>query len=376
MRISKNATVDDIENLYKKVENFDQVLQVPNGFKSLRIGLVARLSQFFITIAKQRNVTFSFPWVDVDKESSIEKIIEDPCCLTALLMSDHIVDKDHVIIKSKINSKLVNRFDESIFKKGRKLQMMAVDHSIAKYATPECFYGHHDGVPYSRNSSYYYEIISGFIKDRAKQSDLKYSEHVGLGELLSELIDNTDQHARLDYQNGLSSKSVRSVVLNCHQITTGQDLLKICGDGNSISNYVSSLTDRNRSFNLLEISINDSGPGYYHSFNYLREKPTLSEEADILFRCFSDGVTSKVNGVGVGRGLDKAIHILNDRNGYLGIRAGRLSVYRDYKNLPLDNKGFNGNDLRFNDEVNGSLSRNTEMEFAEGVSYTILVPLL
>ena len=96
----------------------------------------------------------------------------------------------------------------------------------------------------------------------------------------------------------------------------------------------------------------------------------------VLFNSFLNGVTSKVNGIGVGRGLNKARLILNQRNGFIAIRSGRLSVYRDYKANPLVNLiDLESPDIEFFDENTRQSDEYSEMTNVEGVSYTILVPL-
>jgi hypothetical protein len=373
--IRKDITVDEVEGLYVSLVEDVLEFEIPNGYKSLRIGLIARLSQFFISAAKQKNSKLNFSWVSENEAERQLDLVNDPVCLTALMISDNVFGTNNSPIKSAMNTLFVDRFNNSVSEYGRQVQMMAVDHSILKYANPECFYSLCEEGATLRDPTYYFELLKGFLNENAKQSDFNIAEYEGLGELLAELVNNTDQHARGGYLRGEELKSVRSVVITCHQITREQNLDDICGKNNPVAAYTASLRPIDRAFNFIEISIFDSGPGIYKSFSGQSIPVTIEEEAEILLRSFQDGVTSKINGVGVGRGLNKARHILNERKGFLAIRTGRLSVYRDYDTLPLDDAGYEGFDTRFLDEMTGSLSKCSEMHGVEGVSYTILVPL-
>src|SRR5690606_9575140 len=109
------------------------------------------------------------------------------------------------------------------------------------------------------------------------------------------------------------------------------------------------------------------------SFSSISAPTSLEEEAEITFRCFDDGITSKPNGIGMGRGLHRARRLLNARGGFLSVRTGRLSVYRDFYSHPvLGGEAEHG--FKFFDEQTKSSSVATAMSAVEGVSYTILVP--
>ncbi|WP_010487474.1 hypothetical protein [Pseudomonas sp. S9] len=373
--IAKDISIDHIENLYESHSNGHPLL-LPNGFKSLRIGLISRLSQFFITQEKKHNAPLYFSWVNPENKKSSTDIVTDPICLAALLMADDIIGADKKPIKRELSSLLVNRFDTPVFKKGRQIQMFAIDHSIDRYARPECFYHSNEEAKIPQSPSYYFDVIQEYLKDVAKDSTLKIRDYIGIGELLAELANNTDQHGRSDYAKGRSPRSVRAIVVNSHLIQTGVDASGICGEQNSIASYIESVRPRKKTLSLLEISVFDSGPGIYRSFPKSQDFPSLEEESELVTNSFKDGITSKPNGIGVGRGLDRARKILNDRQGFLSVRTGRLAMYRDYKANPIvEQADTEAPDIQLFDEVTNHQNIFTEMSEVEGVSYTILVPL-
>jgi hypothetical protein len=324
-------------------------------------------------MAKQNTMIFNFPWVKLDGEKSQQAIIDDPICLTALLMADDIYGEDKQPIKKTLNPLLVQRFNQAIFKKGRQIQMMAVDHSIAQYANPACFYS---SAGNTQQATYYFEVLKDYLQEIAKSATFEIDEYGSISELLAELIDNTEQHGKSDYTRGISNKSVRSVVMNCHLVIKGQSVKSICGEDNPTANYINSIKAGDETLHLLEVSIFDSGPGIYNSFSNSEAQPSLDEEVAVVCRSFENGITSKPNGIGVGRGLNKARIILNERKGFLSLRSGRLSIYRDFQSRPLASAEMtNSPNVRFFDEITKTNTTFSAMKKVEGVSYTILVPL-
>lgn len=379
MLIKKNTSIDDIERYYSEVDETTDLIQIVNGFKSLNIGLIPRLSQFFITIAKSTEVPFQFSWVKLNDDVTQDNIVKDVICVTAILMTDRVNGEKNSPLKKMLNERLFNRFKQPVFKNGRQLQMMAIDHSIEEFAYPDCFYRQSmgEGKRTNRDSNYYKELLTSYFNEVNRRTDFTSADFEALSELLAELIDNTDQHSKSEFTQGITDKSVRSVVLNSHLLRRGQDISNICGENNPTADYIHSIKNNNESLHLLEISIFDSGVGIFKSFKGDPSQSTIPQEADVLFKSFLNGVTSKVNGIGVGRGLNKARLILNDRNGFISIRSGRLSVYRNYKTNPLkDLVDFDSPDIQFFDEGSRSGVEYSEMKNVEGLSYTVLVPVL
>lgn len=373
--VSKDTSVEEVEDLYSS-HGSGQPLRVPNGFKSLRLGVTSRLSQYFITQEKRYSTDINFSWVDPENESNKTDIIESPICVTALLMANDVFGDKKQPIKKLLSRSLVSRFDVPVFQKGRQIQMFAIDHSIERFAWPECFYALENGRKIPQTASYYFEILQSYFKNVWKNSSLTVTDYIGIGELLAELIDNTDQHAKADFTRGVSQRSVRGVVLDTHLIAKGQSSSSICGKNNPIATYIESLRENKSTLHLLEISVFDSGPGIFRSFRSDKNDLSIQEESKVVLSCFKNGVTSKPNGIGVGRGLDKARLILNDRKGFLSVRTGRLAMYRNYKENPvLDVVNNQDLDIEMFDEKTNQRNVFTAMKNVEGLSYTILVPL-
>lgn len=366
MRIESTVTVDELEYLYFQVHNV-KTIELPNSFKKNRVGLVASAIQFFITISKSISPTVIFHDFDTTLlNESVDEIINDPICLAIILLFDEVYDSRGVPFKRMINSNLVKRLNNSPFSKGHRIQLLAVDHSIETYAYPHCFYEWNNNKA-MQGASYYSYLLNNFFRDRVKQANVNASEFEVLGNFLSELVDNTEQHGKSDFISGREKRSIRGVTISYHLIKKNDDLSKLTGNIGSISDYISRHKSDDRALHLLEISVFDSGCGIYNS--YRKEVVEGRNEKDVVSNSFLKGVTSKSNSLGYGRGLSKVRQILNQRNGFVKIRSGGVSLFRDYDLNSLSDQDY---DVSFYED---GLDGGSGVADVSGVSYSILVPV-
>jgi len=382
MRIRQNITNKDLEKLY---DSFDGgTLNLSSTFKTLRLGLLARLCQYLITTLKQHpHIEVKFFQLDSSKHDSIRNMLKDPQSLTALLLAENVYAKDFkndltvnpVELKSKINVDIQERLNTSIFLDNHRLQLFAVDHSIARYAYPLCFYKP-AGTPNLRQSGYYSTLLSNFLNEKVKLSTLVDQEIDSLGELLFELVENTEQHGTADFRNGKFSRSVRGLVIDYKLITKDQSSENIGGVGSIITEYLSEIREDQKPLHVLEISLFDSGVGIAKTLNNLSDNLSIDprDEALIVASSFAKGVTSKTNGKGFGRGLHNVRQILGQRKGFLSIRSGRVSLYRDFNLQPFVES--ENDKLELFDERTRSSNQFQALHSVEGLACSILVPVL
>ena len=382
MRIRQNITNKDLEKLY---DSFDGgTLNLSSTFKTLRLGLLARLCQYLITTLKQHpHIEVKFFQLDSSKHDSIRNMLKDPQSLTALLLAENVYAKDFkndltvnpVELKSKINVDIQERLNTSIFLDNHRLQLFAVDHSIARYAYPLCFYKP-AGTPNLRQSGYYSTLLSNFLNEKVKLSTLVDQEIDSLGELLFELVENTEQHGTADFRNGKFSRSVRGLVIDYKLITKDQSSENIGGVGSIITEYLSEIREDQKPLHVLEISLFDSGVGIAKTLYNLSDNLSIDprDEALIVASSFAKGVTSKTNGKGFGRGLHNVRQILGQRKGFLSIRSGRVSLYRDFNLQPFVES--ENDKLELFDERTRSSNQFQALHSVEGLACSILVPVL
>ena len=377
MRVSRDVDLVEIERLLN--DNVGNELTLSQSHKKSNLVFLSRFLQFVITLAKKNSsLNIYFPHLDHTDDEALDRLVEDPMTLIPILMTIETLGRGGIPIKSILNKRLIKRFNQSEYKAFKRfLQLIAVDHSIEKFAYPESMYRLHDGLTtYDLHSSSHFDVVlKGYLDSTLKVSSLGEFEIEGIGELIYELLLNTEEHAKVDYKLDLSKRSVRGVILNSISINTDQDLSVAAPEETSVYSYLSSLMrEKQSTIHILEISIFDSGPGIVKSFE--RNEISFASEVDIFLSSFKKGVTSKVNGVGMGRGLPKSVKVINDRKGYVSIRSGKISVYRDFLSNPvriIDDEIEEP--LVYMDEVNEGSLEYTEMVDVEGVAYSILVPV-
>lgn len=380
MKVPSILTNDELEKLYEKID--DDTINLPQQFKKLRLGLLPRICQLFITALKpDSNKKVKFFQFESDKVNAIRDLLEYPHSLTALLMSNNVYEKDITVngkkealeLKSKINLDIQNRLNESIFKRPHRVQLFAVDHSIKKYAFPSCFYSP-EGTSLLKQSQFYTNLLSRFVKTSDSQSTIN-EEHIhDLGQVIYELIENTEQHGKLEFNTGRVSKSVRGLIIDYKLITKEQNSESIGGESTAITDYLEGIRANNRTVHLLEISIFDSGEGIFKSLESNRVLGfSLEEEVKIVEKSFAKGVTSKADFLGYGRGLFNVRSVLDKRKGFISLRTGQIGVYRDFNLQPLYES--EQDPLSLFDEINKLNSSYSKLASVEGLACSILVPL-
>lgn len=377
MKVSKDVDLIELEMLLRGRSS--NKLRLSQAHKKSNLVFLSRYLQFVITLAKKNSaLNIYYPHLDPDDQHALDNLVSDPMALIPILMTHETLGKGSVPIKSLLNRRLMERFNQSEYRGFKRyLQLIAVDHSIEKYAYPESLYNYHDGVTtYElRSSSHFDVVLQDYVNSTLKVSSLGEYEISGIGELLHELLLNTEEHAKSDYKFGISGRSVRGVILNSISINTDQELSVAAPEGTSVYSYLSSLMGRRQAaIHMLEISVFDSGPGIAKSFS--RDETPFQGEVKLFLESFKKGVTSKINGVGMGRGLPKSIRIINDREGYIAIRSGKISVYRDFLSAPLTADDIEGEgQVTYKDEITENSLVYSEMAQVDGVAYSILVPV-
>jgi hypothetical protein len=207
-----------------------------------------------------------------------------------------------------------------------------------------------------------------------------------IGWILEELFKNTHDWARTgfgaDAKNPLKS-NMRGIFAEIHH-GTREHFQNTSRGSKPLENYFNhpqffDSSDENAKFSFLELSILDSGPGYSQKWSKIKitdEKPIDLEFNDII-DCLAKHNTSDTSSISRLRGLGlHEVAFLCGGRGFLKIRTGRLSVYRDFV---LDPYSVNNEDVKTMKSYikdwatcNSTLTR---FHFAEGSLLTIFYPL-
>lgn len=381
MRVIKDITNDELEKLYQYIDS--EELFLPKSFKKLRFGILPRLCQIFITYLKHtpnKRVKF-FQFDSSVKDNAVDDFLEHPECLTALLMSNNVYEKDKNIdgtkqaieLKSKINKKIQQRLDKSLFEKMHRVQLFAVDHSVKKYAFPSCFY-FPEGTNIVNSTDFYSGLLNRIVHRYYPKTKITMDEINSLSLALHELIENTEQHGKREFNTGLVARSVRGLIIDYKRINKSQEIEALSGLNTPIASYLNTIKGAKGVLHLLEISIFDSGEGIFKTFNYnSKDSNDIKEEVRVIENSFSKGITSKSEPQGYGRGLHNVRTILDKRGGFLSLRTGRVSLYRNFSSNKLEENAQTP--LSLYDETTKSRSEYIKMAHAEGLAISILVPL-
>jgi hypothetical protein len=380
MKVPSIITNDEIEQLYEKIG--DDVINLPQQFKTLRLGLLPRICQLFITALKYNpNKKVKFFQFESSKENAVADLLSSPHCLTSTLMSDEVYEKDIVLnekktlveLKSRINADLQTRLNESIHRTGQRVQLFAVDHSIKKYSFPSCFYSP-EGSNALKQSEFYTKMLERIVELSPTKSNVTEGQLSDLGHAIYELVENTEQHGKLEINTGKINKSVRGLVIDYKLITKEQSSESIGGENTAITDYLEGIRVNDRTVHMLEISVFDSGEGIFKTLESTNnENVSVQDEVDVVKKSFAKGITSKSDYRGVGRGLNSVKNVLAQRHGFISFRTGRIGVYRDFNLQPL--REAESEPLSLFDENNKSENNFNKLASVEGLACSILVPL-
>ena len=193
--------------------------------------------------------------------------------------------------------------------------------------------------------------------------------------LLYELIKNTDEHAITDESGARYQRNVRGVFAKFITIQSpsgmGSDDPQL---GSFLTRYVANQARKkenskakNRSYNFLELTIFDTGPGLVSRWRSKKGGDgsllDLDGEVEVVLDCFEKHASTK-DEFGSGSGLQNVVDSLASLNAYLKLRTGRLCLVQDFSSV---------NKNKFIPKHRHSSKR--ELPYAAGCSYSILFPL-
>ena len=172
------------------------------------------------------------------------------------------------------------------------------------------------------------DLMINHLASGVEQSSI-YKHREVLGVILSELFENTENHAKTDLEgkpivkNGIRGLIIKRLELDSH--------IRL-PNGKSTSTVLP----------YLELSVFDSGIGFYSSFNrkILDSSVSLDSEWKIMHYCLGRHADSAVPDRRPdyrGLGLYEVLRALMFAKGYLEVRTGRLRAYRSFfeNSLPI-----------------------------------------
>jgi len=196
-----------------------------------------------------------------------------------------------------------------------------------------------------------------------------------LGIILRELFENTHFWARTECDGKRIKRSLRGLRFELHSGSI-KDLLPHVEDSQVLAEYLvhRDFIREDERLRIVEVSIFDSGPGLAQRILQRSINPAeaLESEYEAVMRCLRLRSTSSLD-AHRGIGLHTVLTMLSRVKGFLRLRTGRLSLYRDFVKEP-----YNASESRqepFLTDWVTNKSVITERPRVEGTLLTMLIPV-
>jgi hypothetical protein len=193
-----------------------------------------------------------------------------------------------------------------------------------------------------------------------------------IGAILHELFKNTDEWGKTDKNHVPWRRSVRGIAIERHSWTE-TDTARIGTDNPALQSYFTALagTGSKPRQRFVELTVFDSGIGLARRWLQEKWSPQVSttDEYRACLACLTKHRTSSPKRE-KGLGLAEVMATLSGLDGFLKIRSGRLSLYRDFVSAPLQSS----TDVELKDFANCSTEL-TELPAIFGTHYQILIPV-
>ena len=323
------------------------------------------------------------------KEQLVESTIEQPFKIIASMMATEIVTND--INKEGIKKTVYSAIKKNIEGQSKSLagatrgglcSYIFIDHSSKGF--DKNFYIQADPTPVPKQISQFENIIYSMIHHSltvsggASALPSKKQVHE-IGRVFYELFCNTHEHGSREKLKSKWIKPANRVLYTnaINLVESAVNAIKV--ENTALGNYLNSfsMTSSNR-YRFIELSLIDSGLGFVgrwiadNKYTGSASELGLPEEYSVFEKCFTFRDTSSGEDH-KGTGLPVVMQKLTELNGFMKVRSGRISVYRDFKNQPYSL----GDLCDFYDKVSHKrCSENlTEMAQVVGVAITVLLPL-
>ncbi len=384
--IPRNLSIQDIESLYKELENFDEFddsdIIIPDRIESADFGIVPSLIQFVCTWLRHTNsgkvrITLSA------KEDSLERFMEEPHAYPIIVMAwkRGIVDINNRDIKDDIrplNNSINAKMRALSNTKGQRLLLTCFDHLDRKRGLLDCFY---DSNEFIKSEDVLLFTLSDPINQIFSHNKDAASKNIGdkindiLG-IMFELVKNTDDWARTDGFNKPFNPNVRGMLLRFLK-KKKSTYIETYKSHKGLYDYFDSFSTNDiEELYFLELSVFDSGDGFIRKRDPNGEKKSLKEKVDVIKECLIKHNTHAkgLQKEGKGLGLDRIMNIL-DEKGLLWIRTDSFSLFRNMKRNRY--KAFiTKEEVDLFDWTTNSLNEIHEHGSAVGSIVTIIYPIL
>ena len=398
IKIQNDITTATIEDYYKKIfssraKNYVDI-QLPMNPKFSGFGALSSFFQFLITWRRLENCgRLIIDVKDISDASEIESTIKQYYGFIASVLAWDlgIINKNGRDIKNQfrqqnaqLNELLVKgRFD--LASRGDSILFPFFDHLESARGLLPIIYK--NGILQNEDE---FENVTDKIVDITTKNNaiLKKSFKSiikDMNGILYELFDNTNKWAKHSISGKVYTPGVRGIYSRFYKLDPQEDDLKAYTNSSGLKKYFKKVLlkgDGQKSYykyiNFLELSVFDSGAGLAQRFERKEvDQMTREEEYKSLLKCLQKHTTSH-NDHGEfesrGLGLHRIMELLDEKEGFLKVRAGRMYLYRDFSNHPLyPSKTSSPNSFMLDWETDTTSPASRQK--VEGTLITILIPI-
>jgi hypothetical protein len=189
-----------------------------------------------------------------------------------------------------------------------------------------------------------------------------------LGEALFELIQNVERHASTSLRGAPLPYAISGLLVDTRSVSS---LTKGATPGSPSANFISRLAaaTRPRPSRLVAVTVIDSGEGLAHTAARRIAGASIRSESDEI-HFLKQALAGTPQGQGRplhGFGLARVSDLLSELGGFVRIRSGSLSVFRDFIAHPLKRPNDSVTNWQF-DHADGGHNR-------RGAAVTLLIPV-
>ncbi|MES2762757.1 MAG: hypothetical protein V4677_11140 [Bacteroidota bacterium] len=379
-----NTTVEEI--LLKVNESTDDYnLQLPIDFNYRGFGILPSLLLILFSWVRKSKGKLIIP-ISIDNKEAIKNYANDYfgyTVLSTVWKSTEIVNEEGVSLKEDFRKHTLRMHDKLDFFEGLSNEALLIpcfDHYSKEKGLSHWFYINnfkYAESPSLLNNTIYriFEYLGRIYTTRINANSIKLLDN--LQTIVWELIKNTDEHAKKDYLNQIElSPNTRGIFIKIHRSSKAK-FIENANNHKGLEEYYNLALNETDNF-MLEISVFDSGPGMVKRFlgSKWNENVTTKEEVDTIKNCLIKGVTSVsgFQGKHKGFGLNNVLQTLNTQRGFLKIRSGHVSLYRNLIDSPyIETTEIDKVELKDWNTMNPS--KFSKMDFTAGTLITMAYPI-
>jgi hypothetical protein len=395
-KFHNKITISEIEDLYSKLndsefEHADFIVSNESDYRGF--GIIPYMVLFFFKWLRHSKSGELIIAIKADNKEAVEEFATNflgYTILTSAWKHKEIVDEDRVPLKNyfrPFTKELHRRIDFLQDLPNNNILIPLFDHYSKPQGLSHWFYDDSFkfiGSPKELSNTVYriFQEVGRIFRARLVKNTNIIIEDLDI--IIWELVKNTNDHATKDYLNKTElSPNTRGVYLKIHR-SSKNNFVTEAKNNPGLKTYFENVLlegdEGNKGNNfLLEISVFDTGPGM--SKRFLGEKwvdnISPNEEVDILRKCLCKGMTSTegIQGNNRGYGLNNVLMTLSSKKGFLKIRTGNVSVYRDLQKSPHF-EATEYNRIELQDWDTNSPSTFTSKGNSIGTLLTMIYPLM